>query len=367
MNTETWYLELSEDNGSHKFYEVTLTDATLTIRHGRIGDAGQSSSKTFETADKARAEAEKKLGEKRKKGYADAVVGASEKRSIKRFRTMELEEIEAAFEPWRQKYGRSTWMPKTDFEDSGPRDSKFAGSPWLAHGEAHPNCGCCGKPLQLLLQLNLEQIPDALIGRFGDGLIQVFYCINEDCDVQVINGVFIYGAGVPAFQAFSERHFLRLVSKSELEGAVAQGDLPQSEFPEKRIFGWIEETDYPDGNEWESFGIQTNVESGQDFQARIEIECAEFDLFISTRFMSPDEEVEFEDTIGSAWGDDKIAGYPAWFQQAEYPNCPICNNKMDFVFQIDSGDNVPYTFGRGGGRHVTQCATHKEVLALARS
>lgn len=37
MNTEAWYLELSEDNGSHKFYEVTLEGADLTIRYGRIG------------------------------------------------------------------------------------------------------------------------------------------------------------------------------------------------------------------------------------------------------------------------------------------------------------------------------------------
>jgi predicted DNA-binding WGR domain protein len=82
MNNETWYLELSEDNSSHKFYEVTLTNSTLMIRYGRIGDAGQSSSKTFETAEKARAEAEKKLGEKRKKGYVDAIVGEREKRAL---------------------------------------------------------------------------------------------------------------------------------------------------------------------------------------------------------------------------------------------------------------------------------------------
>jgi predicted DNA-binding WGR domain protein/uncharacterized protein YwqG len=356
MNTETWYLELSEDNGSHKFYEVTLTDATLTIRYGRIGDAGQSSSKTFETPEKARAEAEKKLGEKRKKGYVDSSIGSSEKRPVKRYRTMDLDEIEAAFEPWRQKYGRSTWTPETDFEASGPRDSKFAGTPWLAEGEAHPNCGCCGKPLQLLLQLNLEQIPDALIGQFGDGLIQVFYCIDEDCYGQFINGVFIYGVGIPASQAFSERHFLRRVPKSVLEGAVVQSDLPQSEFPEKRIFGWIERTDYPHHEEWESFGIQTESDFRPFTQARIE--CAEFDLLIAT------EEEEIEDSIGSPWDGDKISGYPNWIQQKEYPNCTVCGAEMQFVFQIASEDNLPIWFGRAGTARITQCTTHKEILAL---
>lgn len=352
MDTETWYLELSEDNSSHKFYEVTLVDATLTIRYGRIGDAGQSSSKTFETAEKARAQAEKKLAEKRKKGYADSTIGSSEKRHVKRFQMMDLDEIEAAFEPWRQKYGRSTWTPETDFEDSGPRDSKFAGIPWLADGELYPNCGCCGKPLQLFLQLNLEQIPDALIGQFGDGLIQVFHCIDEDCDQQSVNGV-----GVPAYLAFSERHFLRLVPKSTLEGDVFRGDLPQSKFPEKRIFGWTERTDYPNNSEWESFGIQTDFDLLPFSQARIE--CAEFDLLIAT------DEEEIEDSIGSPWGDDKISGYPNWIQRREYPNCTVCGAEMQFVFQISYEDNLPVTYGRCGTGYITQCTTHKEILALS--
>jgi predicted DNA-binding WGR domain protein len=73
MQPQTWYLELSEQ-GTHKFYEVKLEDKTLTIRYGRIGDAGQSSVKTFDTPEKALAEAEKKLKEKRKGGYVDAIL-----------------------------------------------------------------------------------------------------------------------------------------------------------------------------------------------------------------------------------------------------------------------------------------------------
>jgi predicted DNA-binding WGR domain protein len=81
MQPQTWYLELSEQ-GTHKFYEVKLEDKTLTIRYGRIGDAGQSSVKTFDTPEKALAEAEKKLKEKRKGGYVDAVLGEREKKAV---------------------------------------------------------------------------------------------------------------------------------------------------------------------------------------------------------------------------------------------------------------------------------------------
>jgi predicted DNA-binding WGR domain protein len=79
------YLELSEaDGGSHKFYEVIVAGATLTIRFGRIGDQGQTKVSEFPSHDKAVAEATKKLNEKRKKGYAEAVMGERQKRSITR-------------------------------------------------------------------------------------------------------------------------------------------------------------------------------------------------------------------------------------------------------------------------------------------
>ena len=43
MAEERFYLELSEDDGgSHKFYEVIVSDKTLSIRFGRIGDKGQT-------------------------------------------------------------------------------------------------------------------------------------------------------------------------------------------------------------------------------------------------------------------------------------------------------------------------------------
>jgi predicted DNA-binding WGR domain protein/outer membrane protein assembly factor BamB len=82
---ETTYLELSEqDGGSHKFYEVTVTGAEMTVRYGRIGDAGQASTTTFTDAAKARATAAKKIGEKVRKGYAPAVAGARQKRAASR-------------------------------------------------------------------------------------------------------------------------------------------------------------------------------------------------------------------------------------------------------------------------------------------
>ncbi len=81
----TTYLELSEANGSaHKFYEVAVAGTQVTIRYGRIGDAGQTQVSSFPTTEKAAAAAGKKVAEKMRKGYAPAVLGARAKRQVTR-------------------------------------------------------------------------------------------------------------------------------------------------------------------------------------------------------------------------------------------------------------------------------------------
>lgn len=80
---ERTYLEFSAPDGSeHKFYEVVVDGAELTIRYGRIGTEGQKQTKSFAAPEKALAEATKKLSEKRRKGYEDAVPGVRPKRSV---------------------------------------------------------------------------------------------------------------------------------------------------------------------------------------------------------------------------------------------------------------------------------------------
>ncbi|ALF56522.1 molybdenum metabolism regulator [Nostoc piscinale CENA21] len=85
MAKEITYLELSEDSGSsHKFYEVIVEDTQVSIRYGRIGDTGQTQTKTYPTSEKAKAEAAKKINEKLKKGYEKSVMGVRQKRSVTR-------------------------------------------------------------------------------------------------------------------------------------------------------------------------------------------------------------------------------------------------------------------------------------------
>ncbi|MEO5874466.1 MAG: WGR domain-containing protein [Streptosporangiaceae bacterium] len=85
MTLQTDYLELSEDDGAaHKFYEVIRDGTRVAITYGRIGGSGQSKVTEFPTEAKAIAAAAKKVGEKVRKGYAPALRGVRQARSVTR-------------------------------------------------------------------------------------------------------------------------------------------------------------------------------------------------------------------------------------------------------------------------------------------
>ncbi|MDL4773550.1 WGR domain-containing protein [Actinomadura xylanilytica] len=85
MPAQTTYLELSDDSGTaHKFYEVMRSGVQVTITYGRIGTPGQARTTAFPTAQAADAAAQKKIGEKVRKGYAPAVRGVRQRRAVTR-------------------------------------------------------------------------------------------------------------------------------------------------------------------------------------------------------------------------------------------------------------------------------------------
>lgn len=58
-----------KDGGSSKFWEITLDGTSHSVRFGKIGTAGQISTKRFKSAGEARADHDKLVAEKTKKGY----------------------------------------------------------------------------------------------------------------------------------------------------------------------------------------------------------------------------------------------------------------------------------------------------------
>ncbi|MDY7007605.1 MAG: DUF1963 domain-containing protein [Cyanobacteriota bacterium] len=220
-----------------------------------------------------------------------------------------------------QPYKRQAWKPITIDGDGDLTASKFAGKPWLAKDEQWPKCPHCKNPLQFFLQLNLNTLPEALKNEFGSGILQMFYCTDEelpcDCDYE-------------GWEPFSDIHLIRII-QPEVE--VQDVEIPEIDniFPPKLIVDWQQLEDYPLSEEAAEFGVELN------------------DKLFERNF--PTE-------------GDKLAGWPLWIQGIEYPNCPICTEKMRLVFQLDSNDNLPFMFGDSGCGHITQCKYHKSQVAF---
>ena len=77
-----------------------------------LAPMAQSQNKAFPTFEKAKAEAEKKIKEKRRKGYEDAVMGVRQKRSVTRRSVEEVKPVTGAKKApvlWRMKTGSSAF------------------------------------------------------------------------------------------------------------------------------------------------------------------------------------------------------------------------------------------------------------------
>ena len=67
-----------KDAKSHKFWEINVEGDSFTVRFGRMGTDGQTSTKTFASAEKAEKEASNLIESKTKKGYVEvAPTGAA--------------------------------------------------------------------------------------------------------------------------------------------------------------------------------------------------------------------------------------------------------------------------------------------------
>jgi hypothetical protein len=222
-------------------------------------------------------------------------------------------------------FKRSAWIPQVADGDGGLTDSKFSGTPWLDKSEEWPRCPNCGKPIQLFLQLNLDRLPEQVRGEYGSGLLQLFYCTSTEpmCDAEC-----------EAFFPFSRSVTVRLVTPGDKPNAAPAPEIERP-FPPKIIVGWREVEDYPGWQESEELGVA--------------LEDSEWEALGEGGYPRPG---------------DKLAGWPNWIQGVEYPNCPVCGERMRLVFQIDSGVNIPFDFGDLGCSHITQCPTHKDLLAF---
>ncbi len=227
------------------------------------------------------------------------------------------------------------YQPQLETGDGEPSDDKMGGTPL---GEV-PVCKGCKRPMVLLLQLDPRRLPAGAPGK-GKGPLQVFHCGRHDCDYGDVThspggtGVLLRIAAEPKL-ATSESATSK--SKAATSKAAAPKKKPAKAKAEvvskgraSRIVGWTEASDLP---------------------GRGDLDALELDA----------KELRLSESERSRDG-DKLGGYACWIQHPATPNCPSCDAKMRFVFQLSAR---LVDFGDSGLGYVHQCEKHPAKLAFS--
>ncbi|MGD1942918.1 MAG: pentapeptide repeat-containing protein, partial [Leptolyngbyaceae cyanobacterium] len=288
--------------------------------------------------------------------------------SISRYETLSLIKAKVA------RFQKLAWKPIVERRDGERTASKFGGHPWIGEDEEWPRCPRCAEPMQAFLQLNLGQLPQELEGCFGNGLLQLFYCISEaECEQ------YLWG-----WEAFSKCQLLRVIQPNgivatenilEIQGNSSIGMLERV-FQPQTIVSWQQMEDYPNWIDAESQGASI---------AREELSRFATDSILDSphnvsdfRFMDEKNRKRNErsqrDTILTDFmmetalippEGDKLSGWPHWVQDDEYPKCPTCDRLMDtLIFEFDSYEYMLSFCGDVGTGYILQCPDHKEQVAF---
>ncbi|NJR65021.1 MAG: DUF1963 domain-containing protein [Leptolyngbyaceae cyanobacterium CRU_2_3] len=269
---------------------------------------------------------------------------------------------------------RKFWRPIIQKGETSLDSSKISGKPWLNLGEGWPICPNCLNPLRLVLQLNLQDLPQGLNRKFGTGLLQLFCCesdfeihtgeshvvisrnsgtevnwvIDEDgtseteeIDLPQDEGT-LENVTLPcwmwACKAFSNSQVVRIIQPT---GHLVDVSVPAMEtvFPTKSLVGWQESHEYPHPSEMEELAVVLDEKEDKTLtQHRL-----------------------------LAQAGDKLSGWPCWAQSVEYPLCPTCNQAMKqliFQFESDGNKNFPYPHKGLGVGYLLQCSHHQEQVTF---
>ena len=226
-------------------------------------------------------------------------------------------------EAWIQKLPQTAFLPVVERRDGPPDAAKLGGTILAPPGASWPVCKACKRPMSLILQLNLDQLPQELQKRFGSGLLQLFQCNNEET---------CKGERGP----FTETQLGRVL---DLQHQYEPLEPPVGVAAASRLLtGWQSTVDYPSRDTYYDHGYgELNVPyfSGDDTQ-----------LSLTRKF--------------PCIATDKLGGYPSFWPCS----CPKCSANMQLVFQLNSSGLVPFTVWEDTIGMVMQCPEHRNMIAL---
>ena len=309
-----------DSKNSASLYALVPRFAVSTLDAKNATDEGRAKQETFASREAAEKAASKIIAGVEKKGYAlaEVIPGTSREQQEHDARWAGIRKSKAA------KYLRPAWRPRTE-ERASPL-AGFRTSAKLPAGEAWPQCTNCHDPLELMVQIDLAAVPEAT----RTGLLQVFYCTNNEPHCEVDTEAFLPGAG--------KSKLVRVIDATTATAVVPRPALlaKRVEASPLEIVGWEPLQDGPSGDELEEVYRKSLAQLGVE------------DLW-----------------EGLPQPGDKLGGYPSWAQGVEYPKCADCKKRMDTqLLQLASNAAAGWQWGDLGTAYVVSCAKHPARVEL---
>src|SRR5262249_44865621 len=92
-------------------------------------------------------------------------------------------------------------------------------------------------------------------------------------------------------------------------------------------------------------------------RSALEVICRRYpEELLSYLFSTGSETFEFDSIHHTRFG-----GGPAWMQEAEFPNCPVCKKKMQMVLQLPES-MLPWKQSKGSNFYFFACPTHADQM-----
>ncbi len=229
----------------------------------------------------------------------------------------------------------------------GEAIAQFGGPPRLAEQEQWPRCGACEERLHLVCELDLSRLPDPQ-PLPAQGWLQLFYCTSDSCHHS------------KAWGPFSNNALARRLTG----GHTTSLEPVDPRHPQKNVTEWLALTDYPG---WEE---RPQLDDRQRTASYNLEEPAFLEHFCLDEVDREKAAAYFRNYPG-----DKLCGWPAWSQAAEYPACPECGESMRMLFQVNNdghserepGYNSCHgqIFAADGNGHIFVCANHPHQLTFS--
>jgi uncharacterized protein YwqG len=305
---------LYDDGQITKIWAITpINDDSYKVEYNNLHENTTTEIKNFNSKDEYEKiyEFQEEIRNKKIEGYRRTFDEDLEPSKFERIKVLQ-EKLKA------EGFSKKTWVPITENKDGGVTNSKFSGKPFLCKGEKWPQCGLCSHPLQLLIQINLEELPEEK-RIFGKGLLQLFFCTNDE---------FACFVDMASYNDPPPHQILRVINDFEENDNI---EIPDNMFTPQII------------REWKFIGL-------------------EFPYFLPENIakdLKEDELIIINNSMEHIFDGEKIGGYPLFLQANYIPACPDCNKEMEIVIQIGSDINIPFMFGDGGVGHISLCPEHK--------